>query len=126
MPMSSGCTARAEMGVGFMIIFSGAALMFVKTVNPMRAVGAFTGALGVLAIALPAYMTGMCAVASHSCRTTTEPTLILTGLATVAVGVGKVLIRQKWKTDLRCASGIRSGAPLSIPSLLSEEHSHAP
>jgi hypothetical protein len=95
LPMPCGYTARGELGVGSMIAFTGVALMFVKTVNPRRTIGAFAGALGALAIAFPTYLTGMCAVASHSCRTTTEPTLILSGLATIAVGVGLVLMRQK-------------------------------
>ena len=95
LPMPCGYTARGELGVGSMIAFSGAALMFVKTVNPRRAVGAFAGALGALAIAFPTYLTGMCAVATHSCRTSTEPALILAGLATAAVGIGLVLMKQK-------------------------------
>ena len=90
-----GYTARGELGIGSMIAFSGAALIFAKTVNPRRAIGAFAGALGVLAIAFPTYLTGMCAVASHSCRTTTEPALILAGLTTVVVGIGLVLLKQK-------------------------------
>ncbi len=95
LPMPCGYTGRAELGIGSMILFSGAALMMVKTVNPRRIVGAFAGALGVLAIALPTFLTGMCAVSSHSCRTTTEPVLILSGLATVVVGLGLVLMKRK-------------------------------
>jgi hypothetical protein len=94
LPMPCGYTGRAELGVGSVIAFTGVALMLVKTTN-RRIIGAFAGALGVLAIALPTYLTGMCAVASHSCRTTTEPTLILSGLATVAVGAGLLLTKQQ-------------------------------
>jgi hypothetical protein len=94
LPMPCGYTARAEFGVGSMIMFTGVALMLVKTQN-RRIIGAFAGALGALAIAFPTYLTGMCAVASHSCRTTTEPTLILSGLATIAVGAGLVLTKPK-------------------------------
>lgn len=94
LPMPCGYTARAELGVGSMIVFTGVALMLVKPQN-RRTIGAFAGALGALAIAFPTYLTGMCAVASHSCRTTTEPTLILSGLATIAVGAGLVLTRPK-------------------------------
>jgi hypothetical protein len=95
LPMPCGYTARAEIGVGSMIAFSGAALMFVKTANPRKVLGVFAGALGVMAIALPTYLTGVCALASHSCRTTTEPVLILSGLATVAVGIGLVFVKEK-------------------------------
>jgi hypothetical protein len=95
LPMPCGYTARAELGVGSMIVFSGVAMLMVKTAATRRAAGAFAGALGALAIAFPTYLTGMCAVASHPCRTATEPTLILSGLATLAVGAGLVLMRQK-------------------------------
>jgi hypothetical protein len=95
LPMACGYTARAEIGVGSLIVFSGAAMMLVKNLQPRRAVGAFAAALGGMAIAFPTYLTGMCANAAHSCRTTTEPALILSGLATVAVGLGLVLVRQK-------------------------------
>jgi hypothetical protein len=95
LPMPCGYTARGELGVGAMIGFSGVALMLVKTASPRKVIGAFAGALGALAIAFPTFLTGMCSVSSHSCRTTTEPTLILSGLATVAVGVGLVLMKQK-------------------------------
>ena len=94
LPMPCGYTGRAEIGVGSMIVFTGAALMTVKTVN-RKVIGAFAGALGVLAIALPTSLTGVCSVATHSCRTTTEPTLILSGLAVIAVGVGLVWMKQK-------------------------------
>jgi hypothetical protein len=94
LPMACGYTARAEIGVGSMIVFTGAALMLVKNVNPKRTFGVFAGALGALAIAFPTFLTGVCAVASHSCRTTTEPTLILSGLATMAVGAGLVLSKK--------------------------------
>ena len=94
LPMPCGYTGRAEIGVGSMIVFTGAAMMVVKTAS-RKIVGAFAGALGVLAIALPTYLTGVCSNATHSCRTTTEPVLILSGLATLAVGAGLVLMKQK-------------------------------
>ena len=94
-PMACGYTARAEIGIGSMIVFSGAALMLVKNEVQKRVFGAFAGALGVLAIAFPTYLTGMCANPAHSCRTEAEPVLILTGLAVVAVGVGLVLMKPK-------------------------------
>jgi hypothetical protein len=95
LPMACGYTARAEIGVGSMIVFSGVGMLLIKNHGQKRLLGAFAGALGALAVAFPTYLTGMCAVPTHSCRVNTEPTLVLSGLAVVAVGVGLVLMKPK-------------------------------
>lgn len=99
LPMPCGYTARAEIGIGAMVLVTAGAVAFSKSPETKRMVGIFGAALGVLAILYPTYIIGMCALADHTCRTMTQPTLLILGLGTIVVSSGIIFkSRQDWKS----------------------------
>jgi hypothetical protein len=85
-PMTCGWTARAETGVGALIVVAGCILIARNTPETRQAVGIFTIALGVLVLLFPTVLIGMCKVATHSCRLSTLPALELLGAIIIVVG----------------------------------------
>ena len=97
MPMPCGYTARAEIGVGaLLVILGGLAALFLTAGNKL-VMGIMGISVGGLVIALPTVLTGMCAMSSHPCRTTTEPVLILLGVVVIIVSLVVILYKPKVK-----------------------------
>ncbi|MDD1683155.1 MAG: DUF4418 family protein [Methanoregula sp.] len=85
-PMPCGWTARAETGIGALIVVAGGLLMARNTPDTRQAVGVFSLALGALVILFPTVLTGMCKLASHPCRMTTLPALEILGVIVIIIG----------------------------------------
>lgn len=85
LPMPCGWTARAEIGLGVLLIVTGILLVIAKSNETKRIIGIFGAVIGVLTILFPTYITKMCAVADHPCNLVTKPVLILLGLAAIIV-----------------------------------------
>jgi hypothetical protein len=85
-PMPCGWTARAESGIGALIVVAGGLLLARNSPETRQAAGVFTIALGALVILFPTILTGMCKTASHQCRMTTLPALELLGIIIILVG----------------------------------------
>ncbi len=85
LPMPCGWTARAEVGLGALLIVAGALLAIAKSNETKRIIGIIGAAIGVLAILFPTNITGMCGMADHPCNLLTKPVLILLGIATIIV-----------------------------------------
>lgn len=85
-PMPCGWTARAESGIGALIVVAGSLLIARNTPETRQAAGVFTLALGALVILFPTVLTGMCKVASHPCRLTTLPVLEILGVLVIIIG----------------------------------------
>jgi hypothetical protein len=85
LPMPCGWTARAEVGLGALLVVAGILLAIAKTNETKRIIGIFGAAIGVLVILFPTYITKMCAMADHPCNLLTKPVLILLGIATIIV-----------------------------------------
>jgi hypothetical protein len=85
-PMPCGWTARAEIGIGALIVVAGGILIAMKTPETRQAVGVFALALGALVILFPTVLIGMCKLASHPCRTTTLPALEIIGIIVIIIG----------------------------------------
>lgn len=100
--MPCGYTARAELGVGALVLLTAGAVAFSRSSETKRLAGIFGAALGILAILYPAYIIGMCALADHTCRTMAQPTLLILGLGTIAVSAGVV---WRSRTDRNFARG---------------------
>lgn len=83
--MPCGWTARAEVGLGALLVVAGILLAIAKTNETKRIIGIFGAAIGVLVILFPTYITKMCALADHPCNLLTKPVLILLGIATIIV-----------------------------------------
>jgi len=85
-PMTCGWTARAETGVGALVILAGGLLIARSTPETRQTVGIFSIALGALVILFPTVLIGMCKVAEHPCRMTTLPALELLGVIVIIIG----------------------------------------
>ena len=85
LPMPCGWTARAEVGLGALVVVAGTLLAIAKSNETKRIIGIFGAAIGVLVILFPTNITGMCALADHPCNLLTKPVLILLGIATIIV-----------------------------------------
>jgi len=86
LPMTCGWTARAETGIGALIVIAGGLLIARSTRETRQAVGIFTIAMGALVILFPTLLIGMCKVATHPCRMTTLPALEILGVIVIIVG----------------------------------------
>jgi len=86
LPMTCGWSARAESGIGALIVVAGALLIARSTRETRQAVGIFTIAMGALVILFPTFLIGMCKVATHPCRMTTLPALEILGVIVIIVG----------------------------------------
>jgi hypothetical protein len=86
LPMTCGWTARAETGIGALIVVAGALLIARSTVETRQAVGVFAIAMGALVVLFPTFLIGMCKVASHPCRMTTLPALEILGVIVILIG----------------------------------------
>jgi hypothetical protein len=86
LPMTCGWSARAESGIGALIVVAGGLLIARSTRETRQAVGVFTIAMGALVILFPTVLIGMCKVATHPCRMTTLPALEILGVIVIIVG----------------------------------------
>jgi drug/metabolite transporter (DMT)-like permease len=86
LPMPCGYTARAETGIGALIVVAGALLFARHTLETRQAVGVFSLACGVLVILFPTVIIGMCRLADHPCRELTLPALEILGIAVIIIG----------------------------------------
>ena len=95
LPMPCGYTARAEIGIGALVLVTGMMMGVAQSTESKKFLGAFGISLGAVAILLPTYLIGMCANASHSCRLLTQPVLILVGIAIVITGFALIAGQRK-------------------------------
>jgi hypothetical protein len=86
LPMTCGWSARAETGLGALIVVAGGLLIARSTRETRQAVGIFSIAMGALVVLFPTVLIGMCKVATHPCRTTTLPALEILGVIVIIVG----------------------------------------
>jgi hypothetical protein len=85
-PMPCGWSARADSGIGVLIVIAGSLLIVRNTPETRQAVGVFSIASGALVILFPTVLIGMCKIASHPCRTMTLPVLELLGVFVIIIG----------------------------------------
>jgi drug/metabolite transporter (DMT)-like permease len=86
LPMTCGWTARAESGIGALIMIAGGLLIARSTPETRQTVGVFSVALGALVVLIPTVLIGMCKVADHPCRVLTLPALEILGIIVILVG----------------------------------------
>jgi hypothetical protein len=95
LPMPCGYTARAEVGVGAIIVVLGGFVLFASSIGIIAALGAAGILLGGLTIALPTILTKTCALASHPCNTVTAPILEFLGIGLIGLSLGIIVFRKK-------------------------------
>lgn len=86
LPMACGWTARAETGLGALLIVAGGMLLARNTRETRQASGIFSVAVGALVILTPTVLIGMCKAADHPCRLLTLPGLVVLGIVTIFIG----------------------------------------
>jgi hypothetical protein len=86
LPMPCGYTARAETGMGALIVVAGGLLIARRTPETRQAVGIFSLACGVLVVLFPTVIIGMCRLADHPCRQLTLPALEILGVVVIIIG----------------------------------------
>jgi drug/metabolite transporter (DMT)-like permease len=84
--MKCGWTARAETGMGALIMIAGGLLIARGTPETRQAVGVFSIAFGILVVLFPTVLIGMCALADHPCRLLTQPALEILGIIVILIG----------------------------------------
>jgi hypothetical protein len=85
LPMPCGYTARAETGIGALIVVAGGLLLARNTSETRQAVGVFSLACGVLVVLFPTVIIGMCRLADHPCRQLTLPALEILGVTVIII-----------------------------------------
>ena len=86
LPMPCGYTARAETGIGALIVVAGGLLIARNTPDTRLAAGVFSLACGVLVVLFPTVIIGMCRLADHPCRELTLPALEILGVIVIIIG----------------------------------------
>ena len=86
LPMTCGWAARAESGVGALIVAAGGLLIARSSAETRQAVGIFSMVTGALVVLFPTFLIGMCKVATHPCRMTTLPALEVLGVIVIIIG----------------------------------------
>lgn len=80
-PMRCFWTARAEIGVGALVSLGGVLYCLCRNTGARLGIAAVTAGAALLAVALPAGLTGVCAAETMPCRMGTLPGLVLVGVA---------------------------------------------
>ena len=86
--MAAIATAAPLLGIGLLQMFS-------RQKETWRALGMLGGILGVMAIALPTVLIGVCIHPDASCNLVMKPALIFMGILTLGLGVASAAMPPK-------------------------------
>ncbi len=86
-PMKCLWTARAEIGMGTLLLASGALLFVSRKLESRRFLSLLIFILGIFVILLPTELIGVCVNPNMSCVVMMKPILLLTGAVTGALGI---------------------------------------
>jgi len=94
-PMKCFWTAMAAIATAAPLFGIGLLQMFSRQKETRRALGALGGVLGIMAIALPTALIGVCMHPDASCNLVMRPALIFMGILTLGLGVMSMMMPQK-------------------------------
>ena len=94
-PMKCFWTAMAAIATAVPLFGIGLLQMLSRQKETRRALGALGGVLGVMAIALPTALIGVCMHPDASCNLVMKPALIFMGILTLGLGVMSTVMPQK-------------------------------
>ncbi len=94
-PMKCFWTAMAAIGTAIPLFLIGLFQTVSRQKETRRALGALGGVLGIMAIALPTVLIGVCMHPDASCNLVMRPALIFMGVVVLALGVGSMMMPQK-------------------------------
>jgi hypothetical protein len=114
-PMKCFWTARAALGDGGVIVFSGLLLFFVKAPGVRLGIALAPLLAGALVAATPQWLIGVCPGEMMACRMGTLPALTLLGggavitAVCVAAGAGKSMTNSAQSASLQAEARFRAG-----------------
>jgi len=94
-PMKCFWTAMAAIATAVPLFLIGLLQTVSRQKETRRALGAVGGVLGIMAIALPTVLIGVCIHPDASCNLVMKPALIFMGVVTLALGVGSMVMPEK-------------------------------
>src|SRR5512137_2777706 len=94
-PMKCFWTAMAAVATAVPLFLIGLLQTVSRQQETRRALGALGGVLGVMAIALPTALIGVCMHPDASCNLVMKPALIFMGIVTLGLGVASMVMPQK-------------------------------
>jgi hypothetical protein len=86
-PMKCLWTARAEIGMGVLLLAVGIFLFISRTLESRRFLSVLVLILGIFVLLLPTTLIGVCINPDMPCVAIMRPTLLLIGIVTVALGI---------------------------------------
>jgi hypothetical protein len=86
-PMKCLWTARAETGIGAMVLFVGVLLLISQNLESRKFLSLCAFGLGILIVLFPTVLIGVCANPEMPCISVMKPFLFLTGIITGAAGI---------------------------------------
>ena len=87
LPMKCLWTARAEAGIGAMVLLVGVLLLISRTLESRKFLSLCAFGLGILIVLFPTTLIGVCANPEMPCASVMKPILFLTGFITGAGGI---------------------------------------
>jgi vacuolar-type H+-ATPase subunit I/STV1 len=86
-PMKCLWTARAEIGLGILLLAVGVLLFISRKLETIRSLSILALILGILIILLPTVLIGVCGNPEMPCAAVMKPTLLLIGIITGVLGI---------------------------------------
>jgi cellulose synthase/poly-beta-1,6-N-acetylglucosamine synthase-like glycosyltransferase len=86
-PMKCLWTARAEIGLGILLVAVAAFLFISRKLESRRFLSILTLILGILIVLFPTSLIGVCVNPDMPCVVVMKPTLLLIGIVTIALGI---------------------------------------
>lgn len=94
-PMKCFWTAMAAIATAVPLFLIGLLQTVSRQKETRKALGALGGVLGIMAIALPTALIGVCMHPDASCNLVMKPALIFMGILTLGLGVMSMMMPQK-------------------------------
>jgi len=100
-PMKCLWTARAEIGMGVLLLAVGVFLFISRTLESRRFLSVLVLIFGIFVLLLPTTLIGVCINPDMPCVVIMRPTLLLIGIVTVALGIVATALNftRKSKSD---------------------------
>ncbi len=86
-PMKCLWTARAEIGLGILLLAVGALLFISRKLETIRSLSILALIIGILIILFPTMLIGVCGNPEMPCAAVMKPTLLLIGIITGVLGI---------------------------------------
>jgi hypothetical protein len=105
-PMRCFWTARAELGVGALIVLAGILLFLSRNRSTTLSLHAMVSGLGLVTVLVPTVLIGVCAGPTMPCHEGTLPALVMLGCLVMVAGLAGIILSARgesqavsWATD---------------------------